>query len=138
LVEEVGCSSAMVEADGGVDALAGAPPYVEAATEPFEVFFAREYRKLVALGRALTGDRSVAEDLAQDALWATQRRWARVGRMDDPAAWARRVVANRAASRWRHLAVEARALARLPRRAHVEPTDGPETFWAAVRSLPPR
>jgi DNA-directed RNA polymerase specialized sigma24 family protein len=36
--------------------------------EPFDEFYRREYRAMVDLAFALTGDRQVGEDLAQDAL----------------------------------------------------------------------
>jgi RNA polymerase sigma-70 factor (ECF subfamily) len=129
----------MVEAGSSTSPSTGAPPYLDSVAEaPFEVFFAREYRKLVAFGRALTGDQGAAEDLAQDAMWAAQRRWARVATLDSPSAWVRRAVANRAASRLRRVAAEARAVARLPRQMPVDAVDGPEAFWVAVRSLPAR
>ena len=41
--------------------------------EPFDVFFRREQRGLVALGYVLTGSKAAAEDLAQDAMIAASR-----------------------------------------------------------------
>jgi RNA polymerase sigma-70 factor (sigma-E family) len=110
-------------------------------SDDFDAFFRREYHALVGLAVVLTGDRTVAEDLAQDALLAAHRRWEQLAEYDDPGAWVRRAVANRSASTWRRRAREARAMTRLRQRAvdvvvPLEPPD--EEFWDAVRSLPTR
>ena len=57
-------------------------PVVVVIGESFETFYAREYRALVALTYVLSGSRSVAEDLAQDAMASTYRQWSRVSAMD--------------------------------------------------------
>lgn len=106
----------------------------------FDAFYVRELRGLVALVLALTGDRAVAEDVAQDAMVVVYRDWDRVHRLDDPAAWARRVAANRATSSLRRRGAELRALTRLGGRRQ-PPAALPaedDAFWAAVRSLPRR
>jgi len=60
-----------------------------------EDLFGREYARLVgALGVAF-GDPEAAADAVQDAFIAADRRWAKVSRYDDPAAWVRRVALNR-------------------------------------------
>jgi RNA polymerase sigma-70 factor, ECF subfamily len=107
----------------------------------FDAFARREWRQLVAFAWTLTGDVGAAEDLAQDALSAAWQRWDRVGGYDKPGAWARRVVANRAAGRSRRAGRERRAFGRwLGREATgslgLEPGD--DRFWAAVRRLPDR
>jgi hypothetical protein len=61
--------------------------------EPFDVFYRRELRPVVGLAYVLTGRRSAAEDLAQEAFVAAYRRWRDIGGYDDPGAWVRRVVA---------------------------------------------
>jgi|SRR5215469_1556551 len=43
---------------------------------------------------ALAGDRYLAEDMLSDALVKVARRWRRIGEMDDPAAYVRRVVVS--------------------------------------------
>lgn len=109
--------------------------------EDFDSFFRREYPRVVALAYALSGRPSAAEDLAQDAFFATHQRWARVGAYDHPEAYVRRLVANAAISGRRRLAVEARALRRLAvrSRAEVEELAPPDAeFWRAVRRLAPR
>ena len=109
--------------------------------EPFESFVRREGNRLVGLAYALSGSRSAADDLAQDALLAAYRNWEEVGRLDNPGGWVRRVVANRAVSLIRRRVAEAKTLARLdrPRRADWgELSADTEWIWAEVRRLPKR
>jgi RNA polymerase sigma-70 factor, ECF subfamily len=113
----------------------------EAPTRAFEEFYSEEYPAVVGLAYALSGSRSGAEDLAQDAFLAAHRNWERIGRYEQPGAWVRRVVANLSVSVFRRRVAEARALAHvalgertvLPDLAHADPE-----FWAAVRALPRR
>jgi DNA-directed RNA polymerase specialized sigma24 family protein len=63
-----------------------------ASREAFEDLYRREFRAVLALAYALSGNRWVAEDLAQDTFLAAHREWARIGLYDDPGAWVRRVV----------------------------------------------
>ena len=116
-----------------------APPPLR-VVEPFEVFYERELRSVIGLAYALSGSRSAAEDLAQDAFMAAHRSWDKVGRYDKPEAWVRRVVANMSVSMFRRKVREARALARLGRTTTVLPElpAEAEQFWAAVRALPKR
>lgn len=108
---------------------------------PFTEFYEREYRPVVEFACALTGDRWAAEDLAQEAFIAAERDWQRLAVYDQPAAWVRRVVANKSVSRFRRLGAESRALLRLQHRAPAPPpqlsADSVEV-WAAVRRLPKR
>ncbi len=80
--------------------------------EPFESFYRRERRGMVALAYALSQSRLGAEDLAQEALMAAYRRWDEVGRLEQPAAWVRKVIANSAWSFLRRAKAEVRAVAR--------------------------
>jgi RNA polymerase sigma-70 factor (ECF subfamily) len=114
---------------------------VEAAAENFETFYVREFASMVTLAFVLSGNRWVAEDLAQDAFLAAHRDWDQVGSYDRPGAWVRQVVIKRSASAFRRRAVEAKALARMAlgqmppvSQMPVESMD----FWQAVRSLPRR
>jgi RNA polymerase sigma-70 factor (ECF subfamily) len=104
--------------------------------ESFDDFWRREHVAVVAFAYALTGSRTTAEDLAQDAFAAAATQWAT---LENPSAWVRRVVANRAASGWRRRGREARALSRLGARddAYEMPADD-AAFWDAVRALPRR
>jgi RNA polymerase sigma-70 factor (sigma-E family) len=109
--------------------------------EPFDRFYRREYRQVVALAYALSGSQSGVEDLAQDAFVAAFRDWERVGRYVDPGAWVRRVVANRSVSVWRRRLAELRAVIRLAGGApttpkELEPAAG--EVWKTVRRLPTR
>jgi RNA polymerase sigma-70 factor (ECF subfamily) len=108
--------------------------------QAFEDFYRQEYRAVVALAYALSGNRWTAEDLAQDAFVAVHRDWARVAHLEHPASWVRRVVSNMAVSAFRRRVAEARALARLSRgspRVAELPAEA-EEFWRVVRGLPRR
>ncbi len=109
-------------------------------SEPFLAFYEREYRGLVALASSLIGDRSMAEDIAQDALLVALRRWDEVAALESPLGWVRRVVANKSVSLIRRRLAELRALTRVgslaERRADAPDSDA--DFWALVRSLPRR
>ncbi len=110
------------------------------AVESFDAFFGREFRAVAALAYTLSGSRLAAEDLAQDAFVAAYRQWTRIAGYDDPGAWVRRVVANRAMSLLRRRSAEARALLRIGRDRHAIPEMSPpaEELWRAVRELPKR
>ncbi len=106
----------------------------------FEALYRREFPAVVALAYVLSGSRHAAEELAQDAFLAAHHRWDDICTYDDPAAWVRRVCANRSVSLIRRRVSEARALTRLAgRRALPEelPPDA-SSFWRAVRRLPGR
>lgn len=80
--------------------------------ERFAALCRAEHARLVGALSVYLGDRGVAEELAQEALWRAARRWERVGRLARPEAWVRRVALNLAASAWRRRQAERRALAR--------------------------
>jgi RNA polymerase sigma-70 factor (ECF subfamily) len=111
------------------------------AARSFEDFYLKDYQAVVGLAYALSGNRWLAEDLAQEAFLAAHRNWPRVSAYDQPGAWVRRVVANLSVSAFRRRMVEAKALVRLghgERHGLAElPPDDAE-FWEAVRSLPRR
>ena len=110
--------------------------------ERFDSFYRREYRRAVALAHALTGSGIVAEDLAQESLLAAQRNWDRIAGYDDPSAWLRRVLVNRATSFHRTRAAEWRAARRVAAQesARTVPDLEPEDalVWEEVRRLPRR
>jgi RNA polymerase sigma-70 factor (ECF subfamily) len=111
------------------------------ALATFDDFYRREFPAVVGLAYALSGNRWVAEDLAQESFLVAHREWERVGAYEDPGAWVRRVVTNFAVSAFRRRVIEAKALARLALGQvwvlpDLEPPD--ERFWRAVRSLPRR
>ena len=125
--------------EGGT--MAHGRPVAVDTSETFEEFYMREFRPVVGLAYALSGSRSGAEDLAQEAFFAAHRDWDRVGGYDDPGAWVRRVVANMAVSAFRRRTVEAKALLRIAGgqvEALPDLSADDAEFWRAVRSLPRR
>jgi RNA polymerase sigma-70 factor (ECF subfamily) len=135
--------------DGGwtpLEAAAAAAPvtpgehlYAVPSEADFEAFYLREWHLVMGLAVALTGDRTAAEDLTQEAFAAAYRGWSRIGAYDRPGAFVRRVVANGATSRGRRLTRENRALSRLAGRRQEDslPPEVDET-WVVVRRLPRR
>ena len=106
----------------------------------FREFFASQYARLCWLGCALTASPAQAEELAQEALVRTWWRWRLVGRPQDPASYARRVLVNRRRSLLRRAAVEARSLAQARPEELVVPADDERAMvlWQAVQTLPAR
>ena len=106
----------------------------------FREFFAVQFARLRRLGFWLTGDWGQAEELAQEALVRTYRRWRWVRRYDRPEDYARKVLLNRHRSLLRRALVEARY------RYRDHPTEGSGDehredaimLWAATRRLPLR
>lgn len=109
----------------------------------------REHRGVVAAVALIVADVTIAEDIAQESLERAYARWQRVGRLDRPGAWVRRVAINRAISVTRRRANERKVLDRL-RAARDAPAtaqtslsvhgvgfDGSAArLWSAVRGLP--
>jgi RNA polymerase sigma-70 factor (ECF subfamily) len=104
--------------------------------ETFEAFYRREWPLVLALAWSLTGDRPVAEEVAQEAFQATHSRWSS---LENPAGWVRAVVANRARSWVRRRGRERKALVRLALTPS-EPVVSEDVvaFWDIVRRLPRR
>lgn len=71
--------------------------------------------RLVGALTIRVGDRSVAEDLAHEALARAVADWDRVSAMASPDGWVFRVAFNLAASRWRRLRVRRRVEAMMDR-----------------------
>lgn len=107
----------------------------------FDGFYRAEYANIVRLAWSLTGRRAVAEELAQDSFLEAHRRWPTVSTYDQPGAWVRRVVINRALSTLRRRTTEARLLLRLShlrQPADEAIPDDSRALWQAVRRLPRR
>lgn len=113
---------------------------LDAGEVEFAALYRRDFGRVVALAYALSGSRSAAEEIAQDAFVAAHRSWARVTGLDDPGAWVRAVAVNKARSAFRRRGAEARALVRLRARPQwpVELSAESEEFWRRVRALPRR
>jgi RNA polymerase sigma-70 factor, ECF subfamily len=69
--------------------------------DDFDAFYARCRDRLVGQLAALTGDAAEAHDHVQEAFIRAWLRWRRVGTLDDPEGWVRRVAYHLAISRWR-------------------------------------
>ena len=76
-----------------------------AADAEFSDFMHGRWPQLVRLGYGLTGDRQLAEDLAQTAFARAYASWGRVRRADNPDAYLRRIVINANSSRFRKVRV---------------------------------
>lgn len=108
----------------------------------FRRFYDTEVTDILAYLIATTGDRWVAEELAQESFARAYRDWETVRHYDSPGGWLHTVAHNLAMSRFRRLGAEARALLRLrglrAPTTDVEPASHDEEFWAEVRRLPAR
>jgi RNA polymerase sigma-70 factor (ECF subfamily) len=109
-------------------------------TRSFDDFYAAEYARVVGLAFGLTGRIAVAEELTQEAFLSAFRRWDRLSKYDQPAAWVRRVVTHRCVSFWRRGMTELRLLSRLRREpaATVHLPESDERVLHAIRRLPSR
>lgn len=72
-------------------------------------FFDEVKNPLVGALTIRTGDRLIAEDLAQEAIARAWADWSRVSAMSNPRGWVFRVGLNLAASHWRRAASRRRA-----------------------------
>jgi RNA polymerase sigma-70 factor (sigma-E family) len=113
------------------------------AQEEFGQFMAGRWPGLVRLAYGLTGDRWLAEDIAQTALATAYAAWWRVSRADDPDAYVRRILINTSNRRFRRRRVteNTREPAELPDGRADDPADmvgDRAALVAAVRELPPR
>ena len=71
-----------------------------------------EWPRLVGALSLYTGDRDLAEDLAQDAIAKVCQHWRRVRQLDAPGAWLHRVALNLAHSHFRRVRIGHRAQSR--------------------------
>src|SRR5689334_5652886 len=90
--------------------------------QQFEEFMTSRWPGLVRLAFGLTGDRWLAEDLAQTALVSAYASWWRVRRADDPDAYVRRILINASKSRLRRRRVSEQPAATAPEAAVSDPT----------------
>ena len=108
--------------------------------QQFEEFMTSRWPGLVRLAFGLTGDRWLAEDLAQTALVSAFASWWRVRRADDPDAYLRRILVNMSNRRFRRRRVTEQS-GDLPETAVDGPADlvdARAALLAALRQLPPR
>ena len=83
---------------------------IDVVEEPrsFEVFFASEHARLFGALCLVTGDRSEAEEIMQDAFLRLWERWDRVATMDDASAYLFRTAMNVFRNRYRRAALALR------------------------------
>ncbi len=101
--------------------------------------FQTDYDALLRFAYLVCGDRSVAQDLVQEAfvrVWRAGRR----AEATNPGAYARSTIVNLARSRFRHASVERRALPTIAERGVVQPHDpgARDEIWVAMHELSPR
>lgn len=113
--------------------------------EQFREFMVTRWPGLVRLGYVLTGDRGLAEDLAQTALAGACRAWWRVKRADDPDAYVRRILINASNRQFRRRRPAEEALpvpeGSVPEGSLADPAaeaDQRSDLMAALRELAPR
>ena len=95
---------------------------------------------LLRLAYTLTGNRTDAEDVVQEALARALARWSRISAAGDIDAYVRRMVVNEHTSVWRRFRrrespVEAVADGPTPEDGRVEPDDR-RRIWLACQALP--
>ncbi|OLF14835.1 SigE family RNA polymerase sigma factor [Actinophytocola xanthii] len=84
----------------------------------FEEFASTRLAALLRFAAVLTGDRGLAEDVVQEVLIRTHQQWRKIGALDAPEAYVRRMITNEYLS-WR------RRWSRIV--PHAEPPAGPAT-----------
>jgi RNA polymerase sigma-70 factor (sigma-E family) len=71
------------------------------ADDSFDEFYRASRHRVGAFLYSVCGDRSEAQDAAQDAYARAWQRWPTVGAYDDPEAWVRTVAYRLVVNRWR-------------------------------------
>ncbi len=111
-----------------------------ALPEDFAAFYEREFAAIALIAGTTAGDRTVGEDIAQEALARANERWANLANFDKPGAWVRRVAINLALDDRRRQGSRRRVVEQLEASAARVPATraGDPAVWAAVDTLPPR
>ena len=110
----------------------------ESSVTTLGALYVVEHRRLLRVAFVMTGSMAVAEDLVQDVFVQAHRHRDHVLGLERPDAWLRRVLVNRARSRWRRLVVEARHVSGRRETDVLAMSESAHELWDAVRSLPPR
>jgi RNA polymerase sigma-70 factor (ECF subfamily) len=105
---------------------------------PFEEFFEAERDRLFGLMLLVTGDRTEAEEIAQDAFLALWERWDRVHVLESPAGYLTRTAMNIFRKRYRRNAALRRILPSPPRPGQEGPADSRLMLSEALGALSPR
>jgi RNA polymerase sigma-70 factor (ECF subfamily) len=105
--------------------------------EDFEAFYAAAWSGLLRPLVLVTTNRADAEDVLQEAFVKASADWSRVSRLQDPAAWVRRVAINRAIDVHRRRGRQHGVYRQVAER-DVAPTEAISLEVAdALRTLPP-
>lgn len=113
------------------------------AAAEFSEFAHSRWARLVRLAYGITGDRGLAEDLAQTALTNAYASWPRVRRAEDPDAYLRRIVLNAHRGGFRKRRVTEQLTASPPEASATAPDPASQhgeraAIIAALATLPPR
>jgi RNA polymerase sigma-70 factor (sigma-E family) len=108
----------------------------------FEEYVSARGVALIRFARLMTGDEHRAEDLVQDVLAKAYAGWRRIGALDQPDFYVRRMLVNANTSWWRR-AVNREVAVAEPSGTGVVADSAAESaerdaVWRAVRQLPPR
>ena len=110
--------------------------------EDFVEFVSARWARLYRTACVLTLDPATAEDVLQIAMERTYLRWHRVRRMNDPAAYVRKVMVNAAISSrqrpWRRVESPRDVLPERPLASEEGGVDEHAALWPVVRALPER
>jgi RNA polymerase sigma-70 factor (ECF subfamily) len=109
----------------------------QGSDDAFVGLFLREYPAIVRLSYLMLGDRSAAEDIAQEAFLRLFDRWPRVSRYERPGAWVRHVAIRIASSARARRRAEHRALGRMDRPDPGPPGAEHGSVTRAILSLSP-
>ncbi len=74
---------------------------MEEGGQQFDTFFDDAWPRLQSQAYVLTGSHEQAQDLTQEALLRAWKNWGKVSTLDNPEAWARKVLHNLCISSWR-------------------------------------
>lgn len=118
------------------------PDEITDASLEMTTFCRDEYPKLAGMLALYTGDRDLAQDLAQETIVRLIENWKKVSHLPVPSLWCRQVAINAANSWFRRVAAKKRATRRLEGRIRPSHHD-PDTASAvsvrnAVANLPAR
>ena len=96
----------------------------------FDAFYIATVRRVVLYLYAACGDRSEAQDVAQEAFARAWQHWSKVAAYDDPEAWVRTVAWRLMINRWRGLRRWLAARARMG--PPIDATDSPSPDRVAI------
>jgi RNA polymerase sigma-70 factor (ECF subfamily) len=99
----------------------------------FDSFYGGAWPRLQGQAYALTGNRELAQDLTQEALLRAWKDWPKVSALENPEAWARKVLHNLCIESWRK---SRRRLTKHDLSPAVEIPESHREIATAMRSLP--